>query len=143
MGPTSIICILAKPPLPSRKPWCCATAASSPKSGACRRWPRLTEKWFLGRLRTLDPLLEAQEYLCAGRFTAADISVGYALMLAGHTGLDADFSPAVAAYWQRLSARPAFERALRAQAETAEAQGVSTTPAPDLIISSPQTGAQR
>lgn len=100
-----------------------------------RRLPQVVEaygKWFLGRLRTLDPLLAAQAYLCAGRFTAADVSVGYALMLAGHIGLDAEFSPGIAAYWQRLSTRPAFERALRRQTEAAEAQGISTTPAPDL-----------
>lgn len=111
-----------------------------------RRLPQVAEaygKWFLGRLRTLDPLLAAQAYLCAGRFTAADISVGYALMLAGHIGLDAEFSPAVAAYWQRLSARLAFKRALLVQSEAAEAQGISTTPAPDLVVSSPQTGARR
>ncbi|MCX7180581.1 MAG: glutathione S-transferase, partial [Proteobacteria bacterium] len=44
-----------------------------------RRQPQVVEdyrKWFLARLRPLEPLLAAQDYLCAGRFTAADISVG-------------------------------------------------------------------
>ena len=39
------------------------------------------------RLRSLEPLLTPQEFLCAGRFTAADVSVGYALLLARHLGL--------------------------------------------------------
>src|SRR3954470_8149017 len=37
-------------------------------------------RWFLSRLRTLVPLLDKQEFLCASRFTAADVSVGYALL---------------------------------------------------------------
>ena len=55
------------------------------------------------------------DWLCAGRFTAADISVGYALLLARQLKLDAKFSPALQAYWARLSARPAFKAAKAAQ----------------------------
>lgn len=88
-------------------------------------------RWFLARLRTLEPLLAARPYLCAGRFTAADVSVGYALLLAEHLNLGIRFTPAVAAYWQRLKQRDAYLRALRAQEVAATAQGVSTTPAPD------------
>lgn len=84
-------------------------------------------KWFLARLRTLEPLLAQQQYLCAGRFTAADVSVGYALLLAQHVGLASRFTPAVEGYWQRLQQRDA----LRAQEAAAQAQGVSTVPAPD------------
>lgn len=101
-----------------------------------RKLPEVADayaKWFLGRLRTLEPHLAAREYLVAGRFTAADVSVGYALMLAELIGLDAHFLPAVAAYWQRLKARPAYERALTAQITAAEAQGVSTVPAPQAV----------
>ena len=50
----------------------------------------------------------AREYLCAGRFTVADVSVGYALLLAEHLGLAERFTPSVAAYWERLKARPGF-----------------------------------
>jgi glutathione S-transferase len=53
--------------------------------------------------------------MCAGRFTVADISVGFALMLAEFIGLDAKFSPAVAAYWQRLRERDGFRRAIAKQ----------------------------
>ena len=79
-------------------------------------------RWFLSRLRHVDRTLQDADWLCAGRFTAADISVGYALLLASHLKLSEHFSPAVAAYWQRLRARPAFLAAKRAQKiELAEA----------------------
>lgn len=99
-----------------------------------RRQPQVAEdyaKWFLARLRTLEPLLAQEAFICAGRFTAADVSVGYALLLATHLGLQERFKPAVQAYWQRLSGRPAYLRAMAAQHAAAMAQGVPTTPAPD------------
>lgn len=99
-----------------------------------RRQPQVAEdytKWFLARLKTLEPLLATHEFLCAGRFTAADISVGYALLLAEHLGLRARFSPAVLDYWERLRCREGFSRALRAQTKAAQEQGVSLVPAPD------------
>ena len=83
-------------------------------------------RWFLSRLRTLEPRLATREFLCAGRFTAADVSVGYALMLATDIGLQDRFKPATLAYWQRLRTRPAFLRALESQAHAALEQGVST-----------------
>jgi glutathione S-transferase len=89
-------------------------------------------RWFLARLRTLEPLLSAQDYLCAGRFTAADVSVGYALLLAGHLGFTERFTPAVLAYWDRLQRRDGFARAMRVQDLAARRQGVSTVPAPDM-----------
>ncbi len=72
-------------------------------------------RWFLSRLRGVDAVVSQQPTLCAGRFTAADISVGFALMLAEFLGLDAKFSPAVAAYWQSLKERDGFRRALAKQ----------------------------
>ena len=72
-------------------------------------------KWFLARLRAVDRALDGHEWLCADRFTGADISVGYALLLAAQLGLDAEFTPAVAAYWARLQARPAFQAAKASQ----------------------------
>jgi len=109
---------------------------------ADRLQPQVVEdysKWFLARLRTLEPLLADAPFLCASRFTAADISVGYALLLAQHLGLHARFTPAVAAYWQRLQARAAFVKALAAQERAALAQGVPITPSPDL--GPPQSGS--
>jgi glutathione S-transferase len=90
-------------------------------------------KWFLARLRTLEPLLAASSHLCANRFTAADVSVGYALMLGQHLGLASRFTPAVAAYWERLQQRSAYRRALQSQEAAAIAQGVSTIHAPDTL----------
>jgi len=72
-------------------------------------------KWFLSRLRHVDRALAHGDWLCAGRFTAADISVGYALLLAVQLKLDEKFSPAVRAYWERLKARPGFLAAKAAQ----------------------------
>ncbi|MEG1769766.1 MAG: glutathione S-transferase family protein [Comamonas sp.] len=89
-------------------------------------------RWFLARLRAVEATVEQQEWLCATRFTAADVAVGYALMLAVHLGLAAQWGPATQAYWQRLQARPAFARALAAEHAAALAQGVPTTPSPLL-----------
>src|SRR5690606_177942 len=77
-----------------------------------RKQPQVAEdyaKWFLARLRTLEPVLTHDEFICAGRFTGADVSIGYALLLATHLGLHERFKPAVQAYWQRLQARPAYQ----------------------------------
>ena len=84
-----------------------------------RRNPQVAEdyaRWFMARLRSVDAALEHGDYLCAGRFTAADVSVGYALLLARTLGLDERFSPAIKAYWERLAGREAFGRAKAAQA---------------------------
>ena len=56
-----------------------------------------------------------REWLCAGRFTMADLCVGYALLLARTLNLDHKFSPEISAYWDRLAARPAFVAAKVAQ----------------------------
>lgn len=93
-----------------------------------RRLPQVVDgysKWFLARLRTLEPLLAQQHFLCAARFTAADVSVGYALLVAQQLDLAPRFTPSVAAYWQRLRHREGFLRALQAQDRAARAQGVS------------------
>jgi glutathione S-transferase len=72
-------------------------------------------KWFLSRLKHVDRALANGDWLCAGRFTGADISVGYALLLASHLKLLDTASPAIGAYWERLKARPAFQAAKRVQ----------------------------
>ena len=41
-----------------------------------RKQPQVVEdysRWFLARLRAVDAALQGQEFLCAGRFTAADL----------------------------------------------------------------------
>jgi glutathione S-transferase len=84
-------------------------------------------KWFLARLRAVDRALQASEWLCAGRFTAADVSVGYALLLAAQLGFEPEFTPAIAAYWARLQARPAFQAAKASQIRHAPA-GAEASP---------------
>jgi len=81
-------------------------------------------RWFLSRLRGVDAVVSKQPTLCAGRFTAADISVGFALRVAEFTKLDVKFSPAVTAYWQSLKARDGFKRAMAAQDRAGREQGV-------------------
>ncbi|WP_309643028.1 glutathione S-transferase family protein [Phenylobacterium sp.] len=84
-----------------------------------RRNPQVAEDYgrrFMARLRAVDTMLQHADHLCAERFTAADISVGYALLLAETLGLHERFSPAVAAYWARLQDREGFQRAKAAQA---------------------------
>lgn len=81
-----------------------------------RRQPAVADdyaKWFLARLHTLEPLPSRQDYLCAGRFTAADVSVAYALMLAQTLGLASQFTPVVTDYWERMQQRQGFKRALK------------------------------
>jgi glutathione S-transferase len=68
-------------------------------------------KWFLARMRSVEAGLEGKEYLCSGRFTIADICVGYAVMLALSLKIDEVLTPNIKAWWERISARPAFERA--------------------------------
>lgn len=89
-------------------------------------------KWFLARLRAVDARLAGRDYLCADRFTIADVSVGYALLLAHYVGLLEQAGPVVQAYWQRLSQRPAYLRALQAERSAAIAQGVAPEPTPAL-----------
>ena len=76
-------------------------------------------KWFLARLRSVDEAIRDTDWLCAGRFTAADICVGYALLLAEHLGFAPSFAPQTAAYWTRLKQRPAFQSAAAIQRQQA------------------------
>jgi glutathione S-transferase len=62
--------------------------------------------------------------MCAGRFTVADISVGYALLLAQRIGLSSEFGPSVAAYWERVKARDGYRRAVEAENAAGDAQNV-------------------
>jgi glutathione S-transferase len=93
-----------------------------------RRLPQVVEdytRWFYARLRAVDAATKAATYLCADRFTAADISVGYALMLADNIGIGGRFSPGVRAYWERLQQRDAFRRALAVQEQAGREQQVA------------------
>ena len=82
-------------------------------------------KWFLGRLRAVEAATTNSETLCAGRFTAADIVIGFALLLAHDIGLSRDFGPNVAAYWSRLQQRDGFQRAVAAERRAGVEQDVA------------------
>jgi glutathione S-transferase len=93
-----------------------------------RRQPQVVEdyaKWFLGRLRAVETAAGKTEWLCADRFTAADVVIGYALRLAGNLGLAKDFGPNVAGYFARLQQRDGYRRALAAEDRAGEAQKVA------------------
>jgi glutathione S-transferase len=93
-----------------------------------RRQPQVAEdyaRWFYGRLRAVEAIVLQSEYVCAGRFTAADISVGYAMLLSQFNGLNENLPDAVRAYWARLQARDGFQRADAAQKMAAQTAGIA------------------
>jgi glutathione S-transferase len=64
-------------------------------------------------LAAVDDALEGRQYLVGDEFTAADIMMGYSVFLAQWQGAmgEGEF-PNVAAYFERLKARPAFARTM-------------------------------
>ena len=104
---------------------------------AVRRLPQVAEdyeRWFLGRLRAVESAVQAlppdAPYLCAGRFTAADVAVGYALMLSDYLGMSAQWGEATQHYWMSLQQRSAFLRSLEVEKQAALDQGVDPIPSP-------------
>lgn len=69
-------------------------------------------KWFHKRLIKVEQRLEGREFLCADRFTVADICVGYALILSQSVGLDGGVPDSLKDYRARLLERPALQRAM-------------------------------
>lgn len=82
-------------------------------------------RWFHKRLIKVEQRLEGREYLCADRFTVADICVGYALILAESVGLDEGVPQSLKDYRARLTARPAYQRALEREEAGRKARGQS------------------
>jgi glutathione S-transferase len=80
-----------------------------------RRIPQAAEdyrKWFLARARSIEEATATREFLCADRFTIADICVSYAIHLALTLKIDEVLTPNIAKYWEGISARPAYKRAI-------------------------------
>ena len=80
-----------------------------------RRVPQVVEdytKWYLSRLRSVESALEDREYLCADRFTIADIAVGYALFMGISLGLNEYYKPNCQRYLKSLMEREGFIRAM-------------------------------
>jgi glutathione S-transferase len=67
-------------------------------------------QWFASRFKAAVTLM-GPDYACANRFTAADISLAYAVKLANAIGIGAAVPAVAQEYWQRLQSRPALQRA--------------------------------
>ena len=81
-------------------------------------------RWFAARLVKVEQRLEGRTYLCADRFTIADIAIGYALFLSTQVGLSDRLTPRASQYLKAMTARPAFKEAIETEKRLAEAQGV-------------------
>lgn len=67
---------------------------------------------FAARLCLIESrLADGRAFLTAGRFTLADLSIGFVITLSGFIGLGDLLTPAVKAYRDGLRARPAYRRA--------------------------------
>lgn len=64
------------------------------------------------RIDPVKKVLKEREFVAGDRFTAADISVYYALNLIELVGLESDATPEIVDYRERMRARPAFLRAM-------------------------------
>lgn len=71
------------------------------------------EKLTRDRLGMLERILEGKDYL-EGRFTVGDLMMTDVLRILDHTSLVESF-PCLSAYKKRCEARPAFQRAMKAQ----------------------------
>jgi glutathione S-transferase len=69
---------------------------------------KMCQRIFAGRVRALTGRLAENRHLAGDAFTAADISVVYALNLGERLGLADDYPALVAEYWARMKARPAY-----------------------------------
>lgn len=76
-------------------------------------------RWFLKRLEAAMGMMRGRDHACGGRFTAADISVGYAIKFAEALCLGNDLPSAATEYFRRLEARPAYQRAMAVERENA------------------------
>jgi glutathione S-transferase len=87
-----------------------------------QRLPAVVEEFkgfFADRLKPVEMALRDNEFLCAGRFTMADISVGYALFLARFLRLETLLDDSVKGYLDRMVARPAFAAAMQKSSSSA------------------------
>lgn len=60
----------------------------------------------------LENALAGRQFIAGEQFTAADIILGFALPIAMHAGFINDQTPHCRAYHERLSARPAYRKAM-------------------------------
>ena len=67
---------------------------------------------FARRQQLVTDRLDRSLYMAGESFTAADISVGYALLMARWISADEAFDERIEAYLERITTRPAYERAM-------------------------------
>ena len=77
-----------------------------------RQLPQAVEDYkgfFLGRAKSIEEALsDGRDWLVAGRFTIADICIGYAVHLAAGFGFDAELGPQTQNWYARIKQRPGF-----------------------------------
>lgn len=80
-----------------------------------RRLPQATadyKAFFAGRAKSIEAALaDGRDWLVTGRFTAADIAIGYAAFFAETLNAHDALGEATLAWLERCKARPAFVRA--------------------------------
>jgi glutathione S-transferase len=64
------------------------------------------------RLHLLEMRLSTEGFLLGSSLTLADVSVGYGLFVAKFLGLDKHMQPRTTGYLERITMRPAFQKAL-------------------------------
>jgi glutathione S-transferase len=74
--------------------------------------------WFVERLVKLRERVADRPYVCAERFTIADIAVAYPLFMARLIGLGDRLGPELDTYLDRLMARDGFRRAQERERST-------------------------
>lgn len=84
-----------------------------PPPQRCETLLKIESRRLRKAIGMLTTVLDGQEHLLAGGFSAADVSVGYSLHL-GSRFVRLESMPEVAAYYRRLSERPAFRASLPA-----------------------------
>jgi len=78
-----------------------------------KEWRPQIEKLVRDRLGMLEKALDGKDYL-EGKFTVGDLMMADVLRIIDHTHL-VDTYPHLSAYKRRCEARPAFQRAMKAQ----------------------------
>ena len=58
-------------------------------------------------------LQDGRRFLCAGRFTNADIVIAWTLFFAKRLGIDEAATPAVQKWYEHVTDRPAFREAIK------------------------------
>ena len=90
-----------------------------------RRIPQVAEdykRWYLSRLKLVNARAQEHEFLCADRFTIADIAVTYALFLGETLDIAQHYKPQTRDYLERMKARDGFQKAQQAQQKAAQEQ---------------------